>query len=100
MTDNKQKNDPHSSQKWSQEVTEHSHALTLEPGLFTLKDPKAIARVLKQAAEASIHRKASAFRSAMSMLNFYINRAGKNLSDDQRQTLEKAKNELRKLYRK
>lgn len=100
MPDKKQQNSPHPTQKWSQYVSEHSHALDLEPGLFILKDPKAIAHSLKQAAETSTHRKINPFRSAMSMLNFYINRAGKNLPDDQRQTLEKAKDELRKLYRK
>ena len=69
-----------SPKRWSQEVTEHSDALDLEKGVFTLKDPKEIAVSLKHSAEASERRKSDPYRSAMSMLNFYINRAGKNLS--------------------
>jgi hypothetical protein len=84
--------------RWSQEVTEHSDALDLEKGVFTFKDPKKIAASLKRAAEASKRRKADPFRSAMSMLVFYINRAGKNLSDEDRARLEKAKDELRKAF--
>lgn len=85
-------------QRWSQEVTEHSDALDLERGVFTLKDPKEIAASLKRSAEASTRRKADPFRSAMSMLVFYINRAGKGLSDADRKRLEKAKDELRKAF--
>lgn len=84
--------------KWSAKVTRESHALDLEEGVFTWKDPERIARSLKRSAEASTRRKVSPFRSAMSMLVFYINRAGKNLDAGQRQTLEQAKVALRKLY--
>jgi hypothetical protein len=89
-----------SKDRWSQDVTEHSDALDLETGVFTLKDPKEIAASLKRSAEASKRRKTDPFRSAMSMLVFYINRAGKNLSDEDRARLEKAKDELRKLFGK
>ncbi|WEX73819.1 DUF3175 domain-containing protein [Sinorhizobium numidicum] len=82
--------------KWSQEVTEKSDALDLEPGIFKSEDPEKIAHSLKQSAERSDRRKSSAFRSAMSMLTFYINRAGAGLARKQRAVLEKAKNELRK----
>jgi len=81
-------------------VTEHSRALDLEQGVFSLKDPKQIAASLKRSAEASKRRKASPFRSAMSMLVFYINRAGKTLSEADRARLEKAKDELRKAFGK
>ena len=84
--------------RWSGKVTRESHALQLEEGVFTWKDPARIARSLRDSAEASTERKASPFRSAMSMLVFYINRAGSNLDDDQRKILEQAKTELRKLY--
>jgi hypothetical protein len=84
--------------RWSQEVTEHSNALDLEKGVFTLKDPKEIAASLKRSAEASERRKADPFPSAMSMLVFYINRAGKGLPEAQRARLEKAKDELRKAF--
>ena len=85
---------------WSQKVTKTSFALDLEEGVFTWKDPKKIAASLKQSAEASSRRKASPFRSAMSMLNFYINRAGKKLDPKQKEILEQAKEELRKLFGK
>lgn len=81
--------------RWSQEVTEHSHALDLEPDVFTWRDPKKIACSLKRSAMASNRRKAGAYRSAMSMLTFYINRAGRNLPLARRRTLERAKDELR-----
>lgn len=84
--------------RWSGEVTRHSHALELEEGVFTWHDPKRIACSLKASAEASAKRKSSPFRSAMSMLVFYINRAGDRLDDEQREILEQAKQELRKLY--
>jgi hypothetical protein len=87
-----------STGKWSAKVTRESHALDLEEGVFTWKDQKRIARSLKMSADLSKNRKAPPLRSAMSMLVFYINRAGKNLSADQKRTLELAKDELRKLY--
>jgi len=83
--------------RWSAHVTAHSDAMTLEKGIFT-RSPAAIARSLKRSAERSHRRKASPFRSATSMLNFYINRAGKNLSAAQRQKLAAAKGELRKVF--
>ena len=89
-----------STRSWSQNVTERSDALDLEQGVFTLKDPKKIAASLKRSAETSARRKADPFRSAMSMLVFYINRAGKNLNEADRARLEKAKDELRKAFGK
>ena len=83
---------------WSAQITQTSNALDLEPGVFTWKDPKRIAESLRRSAEASTRRKATPFRSAMSMLNFYINRAGKHLDPQQRAILEQAKQELRRLY--
>ena len=85
---------------WSSRVTRESRALILEDGVFTWNNPKRIAESLKQSADNSHQRKAGPFQSAMSMLNFYINRAGKNLPDSRRIILEKAKTELRKLYGK
>ena len=85
-------------QQWSRDVTEHSNALDLTKGVFSRSDPHSIARSLKRSAEKSGRRKGSAFRSAMSMLNFYINRAGKNLSKAQRNRLESAKDDLRELF--
>ena len=79
-------------------VMETSDALDLQQGVFKIDDPKAIARSLKRSAEQSKRRKAEPFRSAMSMLNFFINRGGKNISAKQKRTLEKAKDELRMLY--
>jgi hypothetical protein len=86
--------------KWSGEVTKNSVALDLEEGVFTWDNPKKIAKSLKESAESSARRKAGPFQSAMSMLNFYINRAGKNLPAERRKILEAAKDELRKLYNK
>lgn len=86
------------SARWSQQVTETSNALDLEPGVFALSDPREIALSLKRSAEASTRRKADPFRSAMSMLNFYINRAGTQLDPTQRRQLERAKDELRALF--
>jgi hypothetical protein len=83
---------------WSAEVTKHSNALDLEPGVFTWKDPRKIAESLARSAEASGRRKGTPFQSAMSMLNFYINRAGKQLDASQREVLKRAKDELRKLF--
>lgn len=84
--------------KWSQDVTENSNALDLENDVFTKKDPKEVARSLKRSAEHSRRRKASPYRSAMSMLTFYINRAGKDLDPNQKRVLEDAKDELRKAF--
>ena len=84
--------------KWSQEVTEHSDALALEPDVFRSDDPKEIAKSLKKSAEESHKRKSEPYRSAMSMLTFYINRAGKDLPAAQRMRLETAKDELRRAY--
>lgn len=86
--------------RWSQHVAETSDALDLKAGVFTAKDPKQIARSLKRSAEASDRRKADPFRSAMSMLSFYINRAGKTLPARQHERLEAAKEELRVLYKR
>ena len=84
--------------KWSQDVTEHSDALDLEAGVFTWNDPDAIAKSLKKSAEASGRNKGSDYQSAMSMLTFYINRAGKDLDEEQRQVLEDAKQSLRRQF--
>jgi hypothetical protein len=86
---------PEHREKRSAGVTERSDALDVEADVFTLGDPAAIARSLKRSAEASERRKAPQFRSATSMLVFYINRAGKGLSDKRRRVLERAKDELR-----
>jgi Protein of unknown function (DUF3175) len=86
--------------RWSQVVTEGSDALDLEKGVFTLTDPKRIALSLKRSAEHSTRRKSDSYRSAMSMLTFYINRAGKGLPKAERARLEKAKGELRKAFGK
>ncbi|OGM22152.1 hypothetical protein A2863_01145 [Candidatus Woesebacteria bacterium RIFCSPHIGHO2_01_FULL_38_9b] len=83
---------------WSDEVTKHSIALDLEEGVFTWDDPKRIAVSLKSSADESLRRKGTPFQSAMSMLNFYINRAGKKLPPERKKILEDAKVELRKLY--
>jgi hypothetical protein len=87
-----------SSARWSADVTRHSDALDLEPDVFTLEDPCDIAVSLKRSAEMSERRKASPYRSAMSMLTFYINRAGSGLPETRRRVLERAKGELRKLF--
>lgn len=86
------------SKYWSGAVTRKSDALDIEEGAFALSDPKEIAKSLKRSAESSTRRKAGPYRSAMSMLNFYINRAGKNLPAKRKRILEKAKDELRRLY--
>jgi hypothetical protein len=88
------------AKRWSHDVTEHSNALDLEQGVFTLKNPKKIAASLKRSAEASTRRKSDPYRSAMSMLTFYINRSGKKLPKADRDRLEKAKGELRKAFGK
>lgn len=85
---------------WSGKVTRESNALDLEEGVFTWHNPKKIALSLKMSAELSNRRKAKPFQSAMSMLNFYINRAGKNLPSKQKKILNQAKEELRKAFKK
>lgn len=85
---------------WSDTVTKKSNALDLDAGVFTWKDPRRIARSLKRSARMSARRKAGPYMSAMSMLNFYINRAGKNLSSGRKKILELAKIELRKMFRR
>jgi hypothetical protein len=87
------------TKKWSHNVTEHSDALDLEEGVFTWDDPRKIAESLKRSAEASTRRKSSPQQSAMSMLNFYINRAGKNLPEARKHILKKAKDELELLFK-
>ena len=84
--------------KWSKEVTEHSDALDLESGVFALRSPRAIAESLRRSADASRRRKSTAHQSAMSMLNFFINRTGKNLSPSRQRILERAKDELRAIH--
>ena len=91
---------PGKRKRWSQRVTTRSNALDLEPGVFTRRDPRAIARSLKRSAEASGRRKSDPYRSAMSMLTFYLNRAGAQLPKAQRTRLERAKDELRDLFGK
>ena len=86
------------SKRWSHEVTEHSNALDLESNVFAKDSPRGIAESLKRSAEHSERRKTDPYRSAMSMLTFYINRAGKNLPAKRKAELEKAKDELRDLY--
>ncbi|MGH9458119.1 MAG: DUF3175 domain-containing protein [Thermoanaerobaculia bacterium] len=98
MTDQKRSRKTGAKSRWSGEVTQTSNALDLEQGVFTKSDPAAIARSLKRSADRSRRRKADPFRSAMSMLTFYINRAGKDLPKRQRKRLESAKDELRRLY--
>jgi hypothetical protein len=88
------------SRKWSAKVTETSDAMDLEQGVFQSDSPKRIAASVKRSAERSHRRKSSPFRSAMSMLNFYINRAGENLSARRRRILEGAKVQLRRLFRR
>ena len=86
------------AKRGSQRVTEHSDALDLKQGVFKLTDPKKIAASLKRSAEHSARRKTGAYRSALSMLTFYINRAGKTLPRTQRERLERAKSELKKVF--
>jgi len=91
---------PMKKKLWSGRVTKESNALDLEGGVFTLPTPRKIALSLKRSAEGSSRRKADPFRSAMSMLNFYINRAGKNLPSGRKKVLNKAKEELRLLFKR
>jgi hypothetical protein len=86
--------------RWLADVTAHSDALDLEPNVFDKENAGEIARSLKRSAEASDRRKSSPFRSAMSMLTFYINRAGRNLPPERKETLEAAKRKLRELFRR
>jgi len=86
------------AKRWSQHVTETSNALDLEHGVFAKQDPRAIARSLKRSAERSRRRKSDSYRSAMSMLTFYINRAGRKLPKTRLAKLQRAKKELRELY--
>src|SRR5256885_9904299 len=86
------------TRKWSAKVTQRSDAMDLENRVFKQKDPKRIARSLKRSAARSTRRKAGPYQSAMSMLNFYTNRAGKNLPAAQKKKLGRAKGELRKLF--
>jgi len=88
------------SKRWSARVTKTSNALDLDRGVFTWKDPKRIARSLRRSAQQSKRRKADPYRSALSMLTFYINRAGKNLPASRRKILKQAKDELRRQFGK
>lgn len=94
----KKKKSPAKRKRWSGKVTRESHALALRHGVFTLKDPEKIAASLKRSAEQSHARKADPYRSALSMLTFYINRAGKNLPASRKKVLNQAKTELRKQF--
>ena len=87
-----------SPKKWSKKVTETSDAMDLEKDVFKSKDPKKIAESVKRSAEKSKRKKTGPFQSAMSMINFYENRAGDNLAAAQKKVLDKSKNELRKLF--
>ena len=99
MAKKKHKKKKRKSKRWSGRVTRESDALTLEKGVFTKRTPRAVALSLKRSADRS-RRKSNSYRSAMSMLTFYINRGGKGLSAGQKKKLEKAKAELRELYGK
>jgi hypothetical protein len=87
-----------SARRWSQRITETSDALDLDRGVFSLDDPKKIAASLKRSAERSRRRKAEPYRSALSMLTFYINRAGRKLPAARKRKLMRAKVELRKQF--
>jgi hypothetical protein len=87
-----------SAKRWSGRVTRESNALDLDREVFTLRDPRKIASSLKRSAERSKRRKADPFRSALSMLTFYINRGGKNLPESRKRILERAKQELRRQF--
>jgi hypothetical protein len=86
------------NKRWSARVTQHSNALDLEPKVFRSRDPREIACSLKRSAERSKRRKGTPYQSAMSMLNFYINRAGKNLPQTRKRILKDAKEELRDVF--
>ena len=97
MTPSTRRSSP-TARRWSQHVTETSNALDLEEGVFQQNDPRRIAASLKRSAERSQRRRSEPYRSAMSMLTFYLNRAGKNLPPERKRTLERAKGELRILF--
>jgi hypothetical protein len=94
----KKKTRTKTGKRWSQRVTETSNAMDLEGGVFVQNDPRKIALSLKRSATRSHRRKSEPYRSAMSMLTFYINRAGKDLPAAQKKRLETAKHELRKVF--
>ena len=100
MAKRRSKRSKRSGKRWSARVTRESNALTLKKGVFTQSSPHKIAVSLKRSADRSRRRKSTSYRSAMSMLTFFINRGGKGLSRDRKEKLEKAKDELRALYRK
>src|SRR5213083_481539 len=91
-------NKPSKTKRWSARVTKHSDALDLRPKVFRSSNPRQVALSLKRSAERSKRRKGTPYQSAMSMLNFYINRAGKNLTQNQKRVLERAKDELREAF--
>jgi len=99
-TAKKKKTQKKAKKKWSAKVMRDSDALDLEKGIFTSDDPRKIARSLKRSAEQSHRRKSNPYRSAMSMLTFYVNRGGKDLAARKKRVLEKAKDELRALFDK
>ncbi|KVX28266.1 hypothetical protein WL04_26710 [Burkholderia ubonensis] len=90
--------DPRQRRRWSAEVTRASDVLDIEPDIFKSDDPEAVAASLKRSAERSRRRKGTPFQSAMSMLNFYVNRASRNLPKSRRATLERAKRKLREAF--
>ena len=94
----KSANKPSKARRWSARVAKHSNALDLRPKVFRSSNPRQVALSLKGSAERSKRRKGTPYQSAMSMLNFYINRAGKNLPKKQKRVLEKAKDELRDVF--
>jgi Protein of unknown function (DUF3175) len=98
MAKTRKKSSKARGRRWSAEVTKRSDALDLESDVFKWKDPRRIALSLKRSAEHSKRRKATPYQSAMSMLNFYVNRAGKNLPQKQKRVLERAKDELREVF--
>jgi Protein of unknown function (DUF3175) len=98
MSETSKKSSKARSRRWSAKVTRHSDALDLEHDVFKSKDPRKIAISLKRSAQSSKRRKGTPFQSAMSMLNFYINRAGKNLPKTRKRVLEHAKDELRDVF--
>lgn len=100
MATTKKKPAKRATKRWSGDVTAHSNAMDLEQDVFTWKDPKRIALSLKHSAESSNRRKSDPFRSAMSMLTFYVNRAGHGLDESQHAVLERAKGELRSAFGK
>jgi len=89
---------PRRVRRWSSEVTERSNALDLEKDVFKQRSARAVAESLRRSAEQSQRRKGTSFQSAMSMLTFYLNRAGRNLDASRRRLLDRAKHELRRLY--